>query len=119
MTCTPDEIAALPGRQVIAAMREVLQDEDWRIRGSEGAIVAAGLRKQPDPEILSRAERFHALDVALQAAAHAGPSSSLKDFIHNLREAWRCATIRRETDASGARTDDQPRDEAADPPAAA
>ena len=71
MTCTPDEIAALPGRQVIAAMREVLQDEDWRIRGSEGAIVAAGLRKQPDPEILSRAERFHALDVALQAAAHA------------------------------------------------
>lgn len=118
MNLTADEIAKLPGRQVIAAVGEVLNDEDWRIRGSEEVIVAAGLRRQPDPEILSKADRFHALYVALDYAARAGPKATIKDFITNVREAWREATVRREIDASGA-GDDQPGDETADPSVAA
>lgn len=113
------EIANLPGRELIAQVRLALQDEDWRIRGSEEAIVAAGLRRRPAPEALARADRFHALDEALDHAARAGPEATIGEFIQHLREAWRVATVRREIDASGAGDvgDDEPGDEGAHPAA--
>jgi hypothetical protein len=101
-----DEIKEeLPGRQLLAALREPLVDEDDRIRRMQQWLVETGRLAEPDPGQLDRAHRLHALDRVLEHAIQRGPNTTVKELTQVARDAWFVA-LRGQVDASGDQRDE-------------